>query len=348
MISATSKTLDAPVAVPAVDATLQSARVQTLRGAACMLLVAYHVVGNDSLMGLRVQDSSAWRSFAELLIHLRMPLFTFLSGFVYAYRPIRPGKEALFARKKFMRLFVPLVAVSTVYFLLQQVAPDVNWRRPWSQMWQIYFMPYAHFWFLQAIILIFAAVGVLDRFGAMRRLSGYLVVFAIVLALHFYVAIHPSVFSSNQALYLFPFFLAGLGANRFAPAFHWPTVRYLCLIVFAVTMTLHVLAVYHVYGEVAERRTYFATALSLAGLLTMLYWTPPSRALTWIGSFSFTIYLYHVFFTGGMRAALHAFGVPELPLNFVAGCIAGLAGPIVVELVLRRSAILRRVFLGQS
>lgn len=347
MVSATH-TQVASATAATIDTALQSDRVQTLRGAACMLLVAYHVVGNDSLMGLRVPDDSAWRSFAELLVHLRMPLFTFLSGFVYAYRPIQPGREGAFAKKKLLRLWLPLITVSTLYFLIQQVAPDVNWRRPWSEMWQIYFMPYAHFWFLQAIILIFALVGILDRFGAMRRLSGFALVFAIALALHFWLVIYPPVFSSNQALYLVPFFLAGLGANRFGTAFHWPPLKIVCLAVFVVGMILHALAVYHLYGEVAVPRTYFATALSLAGLLSLFWWTPPSRVLAWIGGFSFTIYLYHVFFTGGMRVALGMIGLPDLPLNFLAGCIAGIAGPIIVELVFRRNVLLRRFFLGQS
>jgi glucans biosynthesis protein C len=348
MNSATDRTLIAPASAAPVTDAATSARVQTLRGAACMLLVAYHVVGSDSMMGLRVHPDSLWRSFAESLIHLRMPLFTFLSGFVYAYRPIRPGQERTFAKKKLLRLLLPLLTVSTVYFLLQQVAPDVNWRRPWSQMWQIYFMPYAHFWFLQAIILIFALVGVLDRFGAMRRLSGFAVVFAAALVLHLYLFIDPSIFSSNQALYLLPFFIAGLGANRFGAQIQWPPFKYLCLVVFVSLMTLHILSVFHVYGEIIERRTYIGTALSLAGLMSLLFWIPPSRMLAWIGGFSFTIYLYHVFFSGGTRATLSALGLPDLPLNFVAGFVAGIAGPIVVELVFRRNAFLRRFFLGQS
>ena len=171
------------------------------------------------------------------------------------------------------------------------------------EMWQIYFMPYAHFWFLQAIILIFALVGGLDRFGAMRKLSGYSIVLAGALVLHFFVVIYPSIYSSNQALYL-PFFIAGLGANRFGAAMQWPPFKYVCLVVFVVLMTLHTLAVYHIYGEVAERRTYIGTTLSLTGLMTLLFWIPPSRTLAWSGGFSFTIYLYHVFFTGGTRAVL--------------------------------------------
>jgi surface polysaccharide O-acyltransferase-like enzyme len=224
----------------------------------------------------------------------------------------------------------------------------VNQKRDWSDFWTIFFMPYGHFWFLQAIILIFALIGLLDRFEAMRTLRGYAIVLAGALAAHFFLVIYPSVFSSNQAMYLLPFFVLGLGANRFNTAFRSPLLKWIALSVFLVTMTLHVLACYGIYGEVSVQRTPLATAISISGLLTMLYWAPPMRGLAWIGAFSFTVYLYHVFFTGGVRNALHVIGVTDLFPNFVIGCIVGVAGPIVVELVVRKSAFLRRYFLGQS
>jgi uncharacterized membrane protein len=71
--------------------SLESARVQTLRGLACLLLVAFHTVGSTAASGLHVPDDSRYREFTNLFVHLRMPLFTFLSGLVYAYRPLRSG-----------------------------------------------------------------------------------------------------------------------------------------------------------------------------------------------------------------------------------------------------------------
>src|SRR5690348_13562586 len=72
---------------------LESARVQTLRGVACLLLVAFHAIGSASTSILHVPDDSPYRRFTNLFVHVRMPLFTFLSGLVYAYRPIRAGHE---------------------------------------------------------------------------------------------------------------------------------------------------------------------------------------------------------------------------------------------------------------
>jgi peptidoglycan/LPS O-acetylase OafA/YrhL len=349
MNSASSDALAPAARAETRSATLESERVETLRGAACMLLVAYHVIGNNATMGMHVADDSAFRAFANVLIHLRMPLFTFLSGFVYAYRPIRVGKELTFARKKLLRLFIPLLTLSTVYFLLQQYAPSVNSRPDWEDLPSIYYMPYAHFWFLQAIILIFALIGLIDRLGGLSTLPRYFVVLGLALAAHFLLHIWPSYFSSNHALYLLPFFIAGLGANRFREWFFNATaLKWVALAVFVVTMTLHVLACYGIYGEMWEQRTPLATALSLSGLITLLYWTPPNRTLAWIGGFSFTVYLYHVFFTAGTRTALNMVGLSEPLPNFLIGCAVGIMGPIVVELVFRRSAFMRRFFLGQS
>jgi hypothetical protein len=70
-----------------------------------------------------------WRLFHALLDDLRMPLFTVLSGYVHAARPLqdlarRPGM----AKGKFRRLLVPLFVVAPIYFGLQLAVPDTNSR----------------------------------------------------------------------------------------------------------------------------------------------------------------------------------------------------------------------------
>src|SRR6185503_21212738 len=84
------------------SAFTESQRIGTLRGLACVLLVAFHVVGSEPSTGLHAGEGSAYRQFAYLFQHIRMPLFTFLSGFVYAYRPLRAGELPTFAGKKLL------------------------------------------------------------------------------------------------------------------------------------------------------------------------------------------------------------------------------------------------------
>jgi uncharacterized membrane protein len=51
--------------------------IDTYRGLACVLLVAYHTIGG-SVTGLRLDEDSFWRTFGDGLIYFRMPMFAFL------------------------------------------------------------------------------------------------------------------------------------------------------------------------------------------------------------------------------------------------------------------------------
>ena len=139
--------------------SLESARVQTLRGIACLLLVAYHTIGSTAASGLHVPNSSLYREFTNLFVHIRMPLFTFLSGLVYAYRPLHAGHALDFSLKKFRRLGVPLIVASTTLYCLHSAmhhpVPAL------SQVWTIVVFPYWHLWFVQALMVVFAGIVVL-------------------------------------------------------------------------------------------------------------------------------------------------------------------------------------------
>ncbi len=330
------------------DKPKESARIQTLRGIACLLLVAFHVVGNPGVDGLRISGDSIYRTFVDAFAHLRMPLFTFLSGFVYAYRPVSPRMGWNFATKKARRLLIPLIVVSTIFFCIQALTPGTNADSSWTSMWRIYVFPYAHFWFLQAIVLIFAAVAFLDHQQLMTSFGGYLIVFALSLFLHFTVRSGFDLFSLQRALHLAPFFFLGLGANRFMDQLWAQPVKLICGIAFALTMTDYVIACVYGSTTLPERTSFLATTLSISGCLTLMYFVPRIWWLAWVGGFSFTVYLYHVFFTAGTRIALNLLGSFPVHLHFAAGLLAGIVGPILLETMLRESAFARRTFLGQS
>ena len=101
---------------PAVEAT----GVQTLRGIACVLVVAVHTVGWRATTGMHVDEDTFYRNLVDLFAPLRMPLFTFLSGFVYAYFPVVTGRVAPFATKKLRRVGLPLLTPTCIYGFSRQ------------------------------------------------------------------------------------------------------------------------------------------------------------------------------------------------------------------------------------
>lgn len=319
-------------------------RVQTLRGFACFLLVAFHVVVDNSTQGIDLQPGSIYQDITSIFAHLRMPLFTFLSGYVYAYRPARRSAEHQFVQKKLRRLLLPFVTVTTLFYVFQLLTDTV-----WSgqTLKGIYLLSYAHLWFLQALMLIFILVYVLERLKAMQTFVRFAAVMAGALMVHFLVKVSPNWFSITQACYLLPFFLIGVGANRFRNELEKPVVQWLIISLFILTMTMHILAVFG-YGTVFQQRTLLGTTLSLTGCLTLIYKMPGAGWLRRIGVFSFGIYLLHVFFTAGTRLVLDAAGVAEPLIYFCAGLGCGIAGPILVEKLLHRQHLARRMLLGQS
>lgn len=327
----------------------ESLRVQTLRGLACLLLVAFHVIGSHATSGLRVDADSAYRQFANLFMHLRMPLFTFLSGFVYAYRPATLGYASTFAGKKLRRLLVPLLCVSTLYFLLTLVIPESTGQLPLHQMWRIYVFPYVHFWFLQAIILVFAVVVVLESVHLLGTLRRYAIALAVTMALHLCVSRQndaASLFSAVQAIYLAPFFLLGLGANRFRGVLLQPWCIWASLACFLGAMTVHSIAVV-AHGQITEPGTVLELLIGVSGTLTLIHTLPHCRPLALLGAYSFTIYLFHPFFVAAARSLLKLAQVSSTELGFVLGVGAGLLGPPVLEHALRGMPLPRQILFGQ-
>jgi uncharacterized membrane protein len=120
--------------------------IETLRGAACILLVAYHTIGDDPAHGLRVADDSVWRMMTDLFVHLRMPLFSFISG--YVLMPVPTGTDTLGPAllKKLRRLGLPLVTVSILFWIATRLIGPQD-GIPFTN---VFWLPYKHFWFLQA------------------------------------------------------------------------------------------------------------------------------------------------------------------------------------------------------
>ncbi len=328
----------------------ESARVQTMRGLACLLLVAFHTIGSTGASGLHVPDTSGYRLFTNLFVHVRMPLFTFLSGLVYAWRPLRAGDELQFMGKKLRRLGVPLIVAATVLYVLHSAMHHPV--PPLAEMWTIYVFPYWHLWFAQALLLVFTVVVALEWRGALATFPRFLAVVASAVALYFAAPFETrNVIGIHNATFLFPFFLCGLGAHRYRH--HLRTRRALI----ATTLCLMVGQGLHTYqvftgspapiDPVADRST-LNLLIGMSASLCALGLLPRVRVLTWIAESSYPIYLYHPLFiaTVLLLGAAHV-AVPTGLLFLVAGA-AGVLGPIVLERAANHVPAGRLLLTGQQ
>jgi peptidoglycan/LPS O-acetylase OafA/YrhL len=315
-------------------------QIETLRGLACLLLVAYHVVGADASLGLQVTDGPL-RWLNDGMAYLRMPLFTFLSGLVYGLRPFGGNSQA-FLSGKMRRLLVPMLVVGTVFAALQAVTPGTNSSAgPWY-LWHV--QPVAHFWFVESLFWVFVLLWALERAAWLQTAKGFAVVFA--LACGVYLSVRGwHWFGLEGAIYLLPYFLAGLAATRFSfrawLAKPWVKIGLLaCAVGMVLWMGTPV--------SNPDRRTVWMLLSGLSLCLLCLSFGWANRHLAGIGRHSYAIYLFHVFFTAAARIALDRLQIDVLPMDLVAGVTLGLAGPVVVDRLASRFKWTAVLLLGKS
>lgn len=315
--------------------------IDTLRCLACILLVIYHVVGYDETIGLKIK-SGLIRDINDLLRYIRMPLFTFLSGVVYAYRPYN-GNLTQFINGKFRRLIVPMFVVGTLFAFIQAVIPGTN--APITNWSLLHIIPVGHFWFVESLFLIFMLLIPLEVLKIFNTANRFLMVFIAACVIHVHWESPPIWLSLAGAVYLLPYFLLGMGICRYAKAdFDHQKAAWLLLgLVFIMLYLIYIGSI-----PIANKHTLASLFISASACIALYYLNLKIPLLARIGGLSYSIYLYHVFFTAGVRIVLLKLNIDSIVTIFVLSFLSGIFGPIGVDLLLRKHKMTRLLFLGRT
>ena len=237
---------------------------------------------------------------------------------------------------------MPMLTVGTIFVLLQHFtsggkAVVENW-------YLIHIIPVAHYWFLESLFLVFILVSVLEKISFLSNYKTWAIVL-FVAAVFYILPIYWPYFSFAGFIYLTPFFLAGMGIQRYGlmvrPSKPLAMVALLLLLALFTLISMNILPM---WGQ----RTLPTLLIGLAACATLLALGLKSRILAAIGVFSYSIYLFHVFFTAFSRIVFDKIGVVSMEQIFIASLVAGIVGPIVAELILGRFNLLRVLFLGKA
>lgn len=327
--------------------------IETLRGLAVVLVVIGHVIGVDAGGGMKVEDNSVWRYLYASLQYVRMPLFTAISGWVYAYYPVGRIDAGVFMLKKVRRLLLPMVFVGTLYFLLQHATPGTNGGgNDLSDIWKIYVFPFTVYWYLPSLFLIFGFVALLDSYGRCNTLwawIGWLVLSCVmIIPEQGLSSTLPNVFSIWGAVCLLPYFLLGIGIRRFSRELTSRSMKNFYLAGFVAGIVLQQV-VWFVYGETSLLRDLMLN-IPIGILASAFLLTHPwrNKVFVWLGHYAYGIYLFHVFGTAAGRIFMKVLGVHSSLVVFGCSLFLGLLVPIGVEFVLRYVPLLQTLFLGKK
>lgn len=273
-----------------------------------------------------------------------MPFFFLLSGITFGMRPPRSVSPDLAGRV--WRLFFPLVLWTYVFLFFRSLAGDhANAGEGWQDLLILPLPPFAHFWFLWALLVITTVFAVL-RFLLVPGVSEVwfwgLALTAVLLANALItVPDHLRLFLQASLIYS-PAFAVGalIGSTwvvRAVPSWSYAVAGGLGFVVLLwVTLSFDLNIPGHLSG------------LVLSMLLILPFMTVSAqyahlrgaRFLAFLGMISLAIYVMHTIFSAGLRAVLISIGTEDLAVHLVLGTVIGIVGPLAVYLVFRRWRVL--------
>ena len=321
--------------------------IETLRGAAVILMVAGHVIGVSADSGLRVGQDSFLRYCYDSLVAIRMPLFTAISGYVYCLKPFQSKYWRKFFNGKMRRICLPLICVSALQFTAKAIIPFVNAPTEFSEIWRILFFPFDQFWFLHAILWIYALVALLDSFKFLENFGRW---FLVTSGLFLLTLVNPNwdFFSFGNFIVLVPWFSLGVGLYRFHhvifSGFNTLALATTFAIAYFVQQTAWLDTI-----QYPNQQALYSLAIYLIGIcgITLLFrFRRPNHTLAWMGSYAYSIYLLHIFPMSGSRIVLQKLGVDSTFILFFASLAGGIFIPIIIHRVLQPIPYLSTCLLG--
>lgn len=343
-----SPSVEAPV-----DARGRIRHIEVIRGIACLMVVAYHVIGNNPAHGMKMPAGSAWWVVPRVLDMVQMPLFAFVSGWVFSIPTDDVGRFGGALGRKLLRLALPMASVSLLYFAID----TSRGRTEGIGVLDVLITPYEHFWYLQASLwlVLVVSLGLLAARGREVPIVAGLLALSVVPFLavpHFAF----DLLAAEQAIYLAPFFLAGLLAKRVgverearaSGARLAATLGGLTAICGGMSLVTWFL-VSTTPAEDMPTHTTSGLLLGVAFALLLMLTRPRSRLLESLGERSLTIYLFHVFCAAPTREVLLKVwpGVP-LPVLFAVAFTVGVVVPWFLHDVIRRFRWSAVLFLGDT
>lgn len=317
--------------------------IESLRGIAIILVLGLHISADAPLEPVR----DLYSYIAYTFQNVRIPLFTVISGYLYSMRPVDNEFLLLFFKGKARRIILPFSVVATAEYLATSLAPGVNNPTPIEDIWRVFVFPYEHYWFLQAIFVVFVITAIIEVKGGIESFEGWAITFLLTLIPFIFLpGDRFQLFAIGPAFYILPFFLLGVGINRHSEILFNKKNLMFFGIVFLFSFLLHQILWIQGDMQVGGKRTILGLILSISACILLFHIRRPIRGLNFIGTYAFTIYLYQGFGAAIGRRLGDSLSDISPHLYFLVVLVFSIMMGIFVDFIFRRSKFLRTFFLG--
>lgn len=293
--------------------------------------------------GLPSPIAAFW--FEQFIGTFHVKIFLFVSGYLYHIRGDwrSQGTRIHFLCHKIMNLGIPYVIFSILYILMNFCVGKTNTNFLLSDIFSIWKIPVAQYWFLYSLLLLFVLWTILSLW--MKNLTITIVMTLAALLLN--TVNLPMYEGIRQTL---PCVLSfGLGSCMSEHAMGWVYEKARSW--YGLVLVVLHLATISLYPVVGGENYLFSQVTSLLGIgasivvvLQLQKIRFVERILLWITKYSFVIYLLHTIFTAAIRIFLMILGVDQYWIHVLCGYIAGMAIPVCGAILCQKMKIYDYLF----
>ncbi len=317
--------------------------IDIAKGIGIILVVVGHA--GRGLSGAELPDRNDFLPLMDETIYaFHMPLFFLLSGITFGMRPPTTIQASLVKRPQ---RFVYTIIIWTYAFLAMQAlaGSSSNAGGSWQNLLQAPLPPFAHFWFLWALLINSVIFSVLQM--ALRHIlsdlkfwSGAVIVSgAIDFAVDVPQKIVPWVAPALN--YSLVFAIGGLiGATPLVRAVPSLKIALFGSFLFVSSLWIRVtidLPINQTIGGLFISIFFIFPIILISNCFGKSF---PGRVLAFLGVISLAVYVMHTMFSAFMRIFLIKAGYTDLTLHLVLGVLIGIMGPLTFYLAARRLNIL--------
>ena len=324
--------------------------IDVLKSFACLCVVIGHVI-----RGMRkepIEVSVVLSVLADFVYYFHVPCFFFASGYLYANKQLKSLEEyRKFICKKLIALGIPYFACSVFYIMMGSiVSSDISFNSLPGLVGELLMAPVAQYWYLYALFEMFVIVPVIE-YMFRKTDKGWILFLLIVAALGVRV---DTLWIKYLVLYTCYFYLgAYFNQKNIIKKYHVYEMDSRKLLLFSGLLSVGLYGVYkYVLAELIIHKSVNnvfqgTVKLLLVGCMVMMAIAIThtdnaiNRFLNRLAPYSLYIYLFHTWFTGLTRVLLCKTGIYSDWLHMLCGMAAGVAGPLVVALVIRKIPFFR-------
>lgn len=320
--------------------------VDIARAICIVLVVFYHYIPSNA---------PSWHLLVnDVLLPIRMPLFLFISGYIYMYYNKKKNDYWAFVGTKFKRLIIPYFVISTIIIsikLMTQSGGDVDAPVSLFSYVEMFYKPSAAFflWFIWALFVIFLVV------PFFKTRTSRVVLFLVTMIVSFLPVQAPEIFCLKQLKFYSMYFMAGVVwcdyCDMLVKLYKIPS--WIVLLLFVMLQCVYLNVEEGVIYEVLFKL--ILPALGVAIVFYLSNWlnncSTIKTALVDFSTKTYVIYMFHTIFMGFTKAIVRKVPFlvnPENEVGYTLGVIivitSGVVCPVLLYGFIKKYRVTRFLF----